>query len=64
MKATGIVRRVEEWVIIGQTAPNPHKTMGFSIVCPIEHKSLILRLSVVFIHSNSGVENHSAIFRR
>ena len=25
MKATGIVRRVEECVIIGQTAPNPHK---------------------------------------
>ena len=25
MKATGIVRRIEECVIIGQTAPNPHK---------------------------------------
>ena len=30
MKATGIVRRIEECVIIGQTAPNPHKHYGFS----------------------------------
>ena len=25
MKATGIMRRIEECVIIGQTAPKPHK---------------------------------------
>ena len=29
MEATGIVRRIEECVIIGQTAPNPHKHWGF-----------------------------------
>jgi len=29
MKATGIVRRVEECVIIGQTARNPHKHKVF-----------------------------------
>ena len=36
MKATGIVRRIEACVIIGQTARNPHKHWGFSLVCPIE----------------------------
>jgi len=29
MKATGIVRRIEACVIIGQTAENPHKHYGF-----------------------------------
>ena len=35
MKATGIVRRVEECVIIGQTAPNPHKHYGFRRFVPL-----------------------------
>jgi len=35
MKATGIVRRVEECVIIGQTAPNPHKHWGFHWFAPL-----------------------------
>lgn len=30
MKATGIVRRIEACVIIGQTAPNPHKHWVFT----------------------------------
>ena len=30
MKATGIVRRIEECVIIGQTAQNPHKYWAFN----------------------------------
>ncbi len=46
MKATGIVRRTEECVIIGQTDLNPHKHW-FSLVCPIEHKPLILWFSAV-----------------
>ncbi len=29
MKATGIVRRVEKCVIIGQTVPDPHKHWVF-----------------------------------
>ena len=29
MKATGIVRRIEACVIIGQTAQNPHKQWAF-----------------------------------
>ena len=29
MKATVIVRRIEECVIIGQTAQNPHKHWAF-----------------------------------
>ena len=29
MKATGIVRRVEECVILGQTVGNPHKHWVF-----------------------------------
>ena len=29
MKATGIVRRIEEYGIIGQTARNPHKHYRF-----------------------------------
>lgn len=33
MKATGIVRRIEACVIIGQTAPNPHKRKGFRPIC-------------------------------
>ena len=34
MKATGIVRRIEARVIIGQTAPNPHKHWGFCWFAP------------------------------
>ena len=30
MKATGIVRRIEECVIIGQKSKKPHKHWGFS----------------------------------
>ena len=29
MKATGIVRRIEEYGIIGQKSKNPHKHYGF-----------------------------------
>ena len=29
MKATGIVRRIEECVIIGQKSKKPHKHWGF-----------------------------------
>ena len=29
MKATGIVRRIEECVIIGQKSKKPHKHQGF-----------------------------------
>ena len=35
MKATGIVRRIEECVIIGQTARNPHKHWGFHWFAPL-----------------------------
>ena len=40
MKATGIVRRIEACVIIGQTAENSHKHWVFSLVYPIEHKGV------------------------
>ena len=33
MKATGIVRRIEEYVIIGQKSRKPHKHWGL-LVCP------------------------------
>ncbi len=33
--ATEIVRRVEECVIIGQTAPHPHKHKGFRWLAPL-----------------------------
>ena len=35
MKATGIVRRVEECVIIGQTAKKTHKHLGFRYFAPL-----------------------------
>ena len=35
MKATGIVRRIEECVIIGQTTRNPHKHWGFRWFAPL-----------------------------
>ena len=35
MKATGIVRRIEEGVIIGQTAPSPHKHKNFHQFAPL-----------------------------
>ena len=35
MKATGIVRRIEECVILGQTAPKPHKHYGFCKFAPL-----------------------------
>ena len=35
MKATGIVRRVEECVILGQTVRNPHKHYGFRWFAPL-----------------------------
>ena len=34
MKATGIVRRIEECVIIGQKLKKPHKHWGFVDFCP------------------------------
>ncbi len=36
MKATGIVRRIEACVIIGQTAQNPHKHWVFADFCPTQ----------------------------
>ena len=35
MKATGKVRRIEACVIIGQTAPNPHKRYSFRRFAPL-----------------------------
>ena len=35
MKATGIVRRIEECVIIGQTVGNPHKHWVFRWFAPL-----------------------------
>ena len=32
MKATGIVRRIEEYGIIGQNSKKPHKHWGFSSI--------------------------------
>ncbi len=61
MKATGIVRRIEACVIIGQTAQNPHKHWGFPLVCPIEHKGVKIGFSAVFIHSKSEV-NFTSLF--
>ena len=33
MKATGIVHRIEECVIIGQKSKKPHKHWGFADFC-------------------------------
>jgi hypothetical protein len=35
MKATGIVRRIEEYGIIGQTSKKPHKHQGFHWFAPL-----------------------------
>ena len=35
MKATGMIRRVEDCVIIGQTAQNPHKHWAFRWFAPL-----------------------------
>ena len=35
MKATGIVRRIEECVIIGQKSKNPHKHGDFRWFAPL-----------------------------
>ena len=35
MKATGIVRRIEECVIIGQKLKKPHKHWGFRWFAPL-----------------------------
>ena len=51
MKATGIVRRIEECVIIGQTVWNPHKHKDF-------YKFALLNTRVsktIFIHIKSEV---------
>ena len=42
MKATGIVRRIEARVIIGQTARNLHKHKGFRWFAPLN--ALVLKL--------------------
>ena len=36
MKATGIVRRIEEYGIIGQTSKKPHKYWVFADFCPTQ----------------------------
>ncbi len=36
MKATGIVRRIEECFIIGQKSKKPHKHWGFHCFCPTQ----------------------------
>ena len=36
MKATGIVRRIEECVIIGQKSKKPHKHWAFADFRPIQ----------------------------
>ena len=51
MKASGIVRRIEACVIIGQTAPNPHKHWVFAGF-PIEHKGVKNKF-LWFLHSKS-----------
>ena len=56
MKATGIVRRIEEYGIIGQTSKKPHKNWGFRQFAPPDALvsktgfSAILERSI--IHSN------------
>ena len=61
MKATGIVRRVEECVIIGQTDRNPHKHWFFAGL-PYWTHWCQNRVWVVFIHSNSEVKFTSLLW--
>ena len=57
MKATGIVRRVEEYGILGQKLKKPYKHWGFGVFNKIQfaqkHK----------IHSKKRRENHSAFLQ-
>ena len=53
MKATGIVRRIEACVIIGQTARNPHKHYGFRQFAPLNALVSKTGFRAVFIHSKS-----------
>ena len=55
MKATGIVRRIEECVIIGQTAPNPHKHWVFHWFAPLN--ALVSKTGFWAVLERS--ENHS-----
>ena len=41
MKATGIVRRIEEYGIIGQKLKNPHRHWGFRWFAPLN--ALVLK---------------------
>jgi len=55
MKATGIVRRIEECVIIGQTARNPHKHYGFRRFAPPD--ALVSKSGFGdFLHNKSEVK--------
>ena len=55
MKATGIVRRIDECVIIGQKSKKPHKHWGLQ-VCPIERIGVKIGFWTVFIHNKSEVK--------
>ena len=55
MKATGIVRRVEEYGIIGQISKNRINTKDFSGFCKKPFTQNII------LHSNIGVDCHSDV---
>ena len=46
MKATGIVRRIEEYVIIGQKSRKPHKHWGL-LVCPTRRIGVKIGFSAI-----------------
>ena len=56
MKATGIVRRIEACVIIGQTVGNPHKHWVFRWFAPLNALVSKEGFEAVFIHSKSEVK--------
>ena len=53
MKATGIVRRIEECVIIGQTAPSPHKHKNFHWFAPLN--ALVSKTGFWAVLERSGI---------
>ena len=58
MKATGIVRRIDACVIIGQTAWNPHKYWVFG---QLLKKDFWQKTAYFDLYIKQRSENHSAV---
>ena len=62
MKATGIVRRIEECVIITPKPERQHKHWAFRWFAPPNALVSKTEFSAVFIHSKSEVKNTSPFY--